>query len=210
MGPLSAIQARIVASLVEKQHTTPEQYPLTVNALRNACNQKTARHPVTRYSEGEIGHALRELEALGLVREVWGARTPKYEHLAGKALGLYNKGLAVMTVLMLRGPQTPGELRTHTQRLYAFDDLEDVQFALHDLMRQDPPQVSELPRQSGQKEVRYAHLLCGVPEPLEASPTRQRAPDTDHDALLARIQVLEDAVAELQSRVGTAGRDRES
>ena len=138
MIELTPIQVRVLGCLMEKKETTPDQYPLTLNALRNACNQKTARAPVTAYTEGDVGHALRELESLGLVREAWGARVAKYEHLAGKALGLHGKSLALLCPLMLRGPQTLGELRNHAHRLYAFDDLDDVQYALGRLADHEP------------------------------------------------------------------------
>lgn len=197
MNELTAVQARVLGSLIEKKETTPEQYPLTLNSLRNACNQKTARSPVTAYTEGEIGHTLRELETLDLVREAWGARVAKYEHLAGKALGLHSKGLALLCPLLLRGPQTPGELKTHSHRLYEFDDLDDVQYTLQRLSDHEPPLVMALPRQPGHKEIRYAHLLCGepdIPEPLEATTA---APG----GLTARVEALEREVEALKEQI---------
>ena len=195
MSELTQIQVRVLACLVEKKETTPEQYPLTLNALRNACNQKSARQPVTAFTEGEIGHTIRELESLGLVREVWGARVARYEHLALKALALTGKGLALLCPLMLRGPQTLGEIRTNTHRLYQFDDLDDVQFALGRLADHDPPMVTALPRQPGQKEQRYAHLLSGepeIPEPTAPSPA---------SGLAGRVNALESAVEALEGRL---------
>jgi len=189
MNELSEIQARVLGCLMEKERTTPEQYPLTLNALRNACNQKSARHPVTAYTEGEVGHTVRELESLKLVREVWGARAPKYEHRLDKELNLYRKGIAVLSTLMLRGPQTLGELRTHSQRLFAFDDLDDVHFELEKMAKADPPLVTALPRQPGQKEGRYAHLLCGAPQVAEAPGRPAPAPRTS--GLEARVAQLE-------------------
>ena len=164
MNKLSPIQVRVLGCLMEKEETTPDHYPLTLNSLRNACNQKSSRSPVTAYSEGEVGHCIRELESLGLVREEWGARTHKYKHVAGKALNLHRRGIALMCTLMLRGPQTLGELKSHSQRMFAFDDLDDVQFALKNLVDHEPALVADLPRQPGQKEGRYAHLLCGEPD----------------------------------------------
>ena len=117
MDTLTAIQVRVLGCLMEKKEATPDQYPLTLNSLRNACNQKSSRYPVVNYSEGEVGHAIRELESMDLVREQWGARVPKYEHLANKAMNLHSKGIALICVLMLRGPQTLGELKTHSHRL---------------------------------------------------------------------------------------------
>lgn len=199
MNELTAMQVRVLGCLVEKKETTPEQYPLTLNSLRNACNQKTARDPVTAYSEGEIGHTLRELESLGLVREAWGARVAKYEHQAGKVLGLHSKGLALLCPLMLRGPQTPGELKTHSHRLFEFDDLDDVQYTLQRLAEHDPPLVVPLPRQAGQKEIRYAHLLCGEPDIPEPAVTVASAQPSG--GLAARVEALEAEVEALKQEV---------
>jgi uncharacterized protein YceH (UPF0502 family) len=199
MKELTAIQARVLACLIEKKETTPDQYPLTLNALKNACNQKTARNPVTSYNEGDIGHTLRELESLGLVREAWGARVAKYEHLAGKAMGLHGKGLALLCPLMLRGPQTLAELRTNAHRLYEFDDLEDVQYMLQRLADHEPPLVMTLPRQAGQKETRFAHLLCGEPDLTEWEASRS-SPQPD-PGLAARIDALEAEVVNLRQEI---------
>jgi len=199
MIELTPIQARVLGCLMEKKETTPEQYPLTLNALRNACNQKSSRDPVTDYSEGEVGHAVRELEALRLVGEQWGGRAPRYEHFAGKVLGLHSKGVALLCVLLLRGPQTPGELKTHSQRLFAFEDLDDVQYAVESLVRQEPPLATALPRQPGQKEGRYAHLLCGTPEIPEPTPVASRP--SPHSGLEQRVDQLEQEVAELRARL---------
>jgi len=196
---LSEIQARVLACLIEKRETTPEQYPLTVNSLRLACNQKSARNPVSNYSEGEVGRAVRELIPMGLAREAWGARTSRYEHEAAKALGLQSKGLALLCPLILRGPQTLGELRTNSQRLHAFDDLDDVKYVLQRLTEHEPALVVSLPRQSGQKEERYAHLLCGEPVMPEMEPYHE--PARARPELEQRIAALERAVAELELRV---------
>ena len=199
MNELTAIQARLLGCLMEKKETTPEQYPLTLNALKNACNQKTARNPVTAYNEGEIGHTLRELESLGLVREAWGARVAKYEHQAGKVLELQSKGLALLCPMMLRGPQTPGELKTNTHRLYEFDDLDDVQYMLQRLTEHEPPLVMSLPRQPGQKEVRYAHLLCGEPDIPE--PTAYAATVQSPGSLAGRVDTLEQELETLKQEI---------
>jgi uncharacterized protein YceH (UPF0502 family) len=195
---LTPMQVRVLGALMEKKETTPDQYPLTLNALRNACNQKSARNPVVAFTEGQVGHTVRELEGLGLVREAWGARAAKYEHLAGKALGLPSKGLALMCVLMLRGPQTPGELRTNTQRLWEFGDLDDVHYALQRLQEHDPPFVTCLPRVPGQKEARYAHLLSGEPDPEDYPKDAPTAHPTVDEGLEARVATLETEVAELR------------
>ncbi len=195
---MNDIQVRVLGCLVEKKETTPDQYPLTLNALRNACNQKTARLPVTAYSVGEIGHTLRELESLGFVREAWGSRAAKYEHLADKALGLHSKGLALLCPLMLRGPQTPGELKINSQRLFAFNDLDDVHYILERLCDHEPPLVTVLPRQAGQKEERYAHLLCGEPDIPAFTPAFTTS---SQSGLAARVDALESEIEFLKQRL---------
>jgi len=202
VNELTPIQIRVLGCLVEKKETTPEQYPLTLNALRVACNQKTARYPVTNYTEGEVGHTVRELEQLGLVREAWGARVARYEHLADKKLGLLGKGLALLCPLMLRGPQTPGELKSNAQRLYAFEDLDDLHYMLQRLVEHEPPLVRELPRMPGQKEVRYVHLLGGEPDLGElAAEARARQPARPADGLETRVEALEAEVASLREEL---------
>lgn len=199
-GILSPMQVRVLGCLIEKEETTPEQYPLTTNSLRLACNQKTARFPVVNYTEGEVGRTVRELQALGFVKEAWGARVPKYEHRAGKMLGLQSKGLAVMCVLMLRGPQTLAEIKSNSQRLHEFGDLEDVAHMLGRLEEHEPPLVVHLPLLPGQKESRYAHLLSGEPDlsKIEIRPTASAAATS---GLEARVAALETEVAELREQL---------
>ncbi len=198
MQEMTAIQVRVLGCLMEKKETTPEQYPLTLNSLRNACNQKTARQPVSNYTVGEIGHTLRELESLGFVREAWGSRAAKYEHLADKALGLHSKGLALLCPLMLRGPQTPGELKINSHRLYAFSDLDDLHYMLERLAEHEPPLITVLPRQPGQKEERYAHLLSGEPDiPAFVASVSSAA----SGGLAARVEVLEQELETLRERL---------
>ena len=184
---------------MEKKESTPEQYPLTLNSLRNACNQKSSRNPVVNYSEGEVGHTIRELEALHLVSEQWGARAAKYEHLANKAMDLHSKGIALICTLMLRGPQTLHELKTHSHRIFEFDDLDDVQFAVQHLIEHEPPMVTALPLQPGQKEGRYAHLLAG--ESDIPAPVAYPAPARRSSGLELRVDELETEVATLQERL---------
>jgi len=199
VNTLTAIQVRVLGCLMEKKEATPDQYPLTLNSLRNACNQKSSRYPVVNYSEGEVGHAIRELEAMDLVREHWGARVAKYEHLANKAMELHSKGIALICVLMLRGPQTLGELKTHSHRLFDFDDLDDVQFALQHLIDHEPTMVTALPRQPSQKEGRYAHLLSG--EPDIPDPATRTAPVGYSTGLEARVTELETKLEALRDRL---------
>ena len=196
---LSVIQARVLGCLIEKKETTPDQYPLTTNSIRLACNQKTARNPVSQYTEGEVGHALRDLISMGLAREAWGARVAKYEHEAAKTLGLNSKSLALICPLILRGPQTLGELKSHSHRLFEFEDLDDVMYILNRLTETEPPMVLPLPRQPGQKEGRFAHLLCGesnIPEPAapaSSAPSRH--------ALEQRVDELEAVLSSVQTRL---------
>ncbi len=198
MEKLTAIQVRVLGCLMEKKESTPDQYPLTLNSLRNACNQKSSRYPVTTYTEGEVGHTVRELEALELVREEWGARVPKYGHRAGKSMELHSKGLALICTLMLRGPQTLGELKNHSHRIFGFDDLDDVQFALKTLFDHEPPLAMALPRQPGQKEGRYAHLLSGEPDIPAMTTTATPSPPS---GLEARIETLEAELEALKGRL---------
>ena len=202
MNELSKIQVRVLGCLIEKKETTPEQYPLTLNAVRNACNQKTARFPATSYTEGEVGHTLRELESMGYSREAWGARAAKYEHAAAKVLGIHSQGLALLCPLMLRGPQTLGELKINSHRLHEFDDLDDLRYALKRLSEHEPPLVVNLPRQPGQKEERFAHLLSGEPEIPAAvssySPPRRNEMLIRVEALEAKLEVLQEKIAQLE------------
>ena len=177
---LSPEEVRVVGALIEKQVTTPEYYPLTLNALRQACNQLSNREPVVAFDERTVAWALESLRDRKLVRAVTTAdgRVPKYRHVLDEALGLKSPEMAVMCVLMLRGPQTVGEIRTRTERLYPFSALSFVETTLEDLMTREEgaPLVVKLPRQSGRKESRYAHLLGGaveVPAETDDSPRSQ-------------------------------------
>ena len=166
---LSPVAARVLGSLVEKEITTPEYYPLSMNALANACNQKNNREPVTNLDEDEIRQALHILEDDGLAGAARGteSRVAKYEHHMQEVFNFTRGEIAVMCVLLLRGPQTPGELRGRTERMHRFEELSDVQSTLQRLMQRDPPLVMVLPRQPGTKEARYAHLLSGDVESFE-------------------------------------------
>lgn len=161
---LTDIEARVLGALVEKQVTTPEYYPLTLNALTLACNQKNNRHPVTSYSETEVSAAVERLREKNLAYVFYGStsRVPKYKHVMPEVLHLNAAELALMCVLMLRGPQTPGELRGNAARLHEFAGLDEIEQTLNALIsRDEDPLVVRLPRQPGQKEVRFAHLLSG-------------------------------------------------
>jgi uncharacterized protein YceH (UPF0502 family) len=203
---LSRVEARIIGSLMEKQRTTPEQYPLTLNALVTACNQKTSRYPVMHLTPGDVGHAVNALRDRGLIHASFSGRTERYDHkLAGTYL-LDRRQLGILCALMLRGPQTPGELRINAARLADLPDLTIVHEALDSLARHVPPLVCELPRQLGAREQRFAHLLCGEPEP-EAPATEAAGGATDN-ALAARVVRLEEQVRELTLAVTALREDR--
>ena len=172
---LTPTEARVLGALIEKEITTPEYYPLSLNALVNACNQKNNRDPVTSLDEAEVRQALHSLETERLAGPVRGdTRVPKYEHRVQEVFNFTRGEIAVVCVLLLRGPQTPGELRGRTERMYKFDELSDVQSVLQRLIAREPePLVKLLPRQPGTKEARYAHLLSGDVETFEpAQPNR--------------------------------------
>jgi uncharacterized protein YceH (UPF0502 family) len=161
---LTDIETRVLGSLIEKQVTTPEYYPLTLNALTLACNQKNNRYPVTAYSENQVADALESLREKNLTYVFYGStsRVPKYKHVMPEVMHLNHAEMALMCVLMLRGAQTLGELRGSASRLHEFSSLEEVEETLNGLISREPePLVARLPRQPGQKEGRFAHLLSG-------------------------------------------------
>jgi uncharacterized protein YceH (UPF0502 family) len=196
---LNPHEARVLGSLIEKQVTTPEYYPLSLNALVNACNQKSNREPVMQLDEDEVRLALRNLQDKGLAAAVHDGRVPKFEHRFQEVLNLTRGQTAVLCVLLLRGPQTPGELRGRTERLHDFAELDGVQAVLQQLISHDPPLAVTLARQPGTKESRYAHLLSG-PVNAALSPEAAASASTS-PTLLERIEKLEAAVAELQARL---------
>src|ERR1700742_403089 len=161
MIQLNAVESRVVGCLIEKEITTPEYYPLSLNALLNACNQKSSREPVMSLSEADVRTALFELENLGMVRVLADARVSKFEHRVYDQLKLRRDEIAVMCLLLLRGPQTSAELRGRAERLYAFDDTQAVQTTLERLAGREEPLTRQLARQPGSREGRWAHLLSG-------------------------------------------------
>lgn len=207
---------RVVGSLVEKQVTTPDYYPLTLNALVHACNQISNRDPVVQYDEREVADAVDSLRAKNLVYIFYGAdsRVPKYKHMAREVYGLTDAELAALCVLMLRGPQTIGEVRGRTGRLHEFADLREVEETLDALARRDDPLVTKLPRQAGRKEARYAHLLSGQPvveEEAEAqtSPAAPRASAATRAGDGERVARLEAEVERLSGEVAEMRRQFE-
>jgi len=195
-------EARVLGSLVEKSVTTPDYYPLSLNALVNACNQRSNRDPVLNLNEDGVREALHSLNQKGLAGTASTAdsRVPKYEHRMQEAFNLMRPDSALLCVLMLRGPQTPGELRGRAERMHRFEDLTDVQSTLQRLMTREEPLVKVLPRQPGTKEARYAHLLCGEKPEWDAPPAPvqvQAESSVDSD----RLTQLEEQVANLQKEI---------
>ncbi len=158
---LTPTEARVLAVLVEKQHTVPDSYPLSLNALTLGCNQKTAREPVMQLSEAEVLQGINGLKELSLVNEISGNRVVRFEHNAARGLGVPSQSVALLTMLMLRGPQTSAELRLHTERLHRFADLSSVDGFLDELSTKTPARVVRLSKGPGEREARWAHLLCG-------------------------------------------------
>jgi uncharacterized protein len=202
---LSPVAARVLGSLVEKEITTPEYYPLSLNALANACNQKNNREPVLNLDEDQIRQALHQLEDDGLAGPARGtdSRVAKYEHRMQEVFNFTRGEVAVVCVLLLRGPQTPGELRGRAERMHRFEELSDVQSTLQRLMQREPPLVKVLPRQPGTKEARYAHLFSDEPAEVvvytEATESARRGPGLGQ--LEAEIAALREEVAELRGQV---------
>ncbi|WP_290675728.1 YceH family protein [Aquabacterium sp.] len=187
--PLTAEEARVLAVLVEKQHTVPDSYPLSLNALTLGCNQKTARDPVMQLSEADVLQAVNGLKELSLVNEVSGSRVVRFDHNAARGLGVPSQSVALLTMLLLRGPQTSAELRLHTERLHRFADISSVEGFLEELAEREPKRVVKLPRAPGARENRWAHLLCGevqIPEAAAYAPASTRA--AAHDEELAAIR----------------------
>jgi uncharacterized protein YceH (UPF0502 family) len=198
---LGAVEIRVLGSLLEKQRTTPDAYPLTLNGLRLACNQSTNRDPVVDYDEGQIRDALDRLRRRGFTRLTSGhqSRAPKFRHLIDDALGLDRDELAVLCVLMLRGPQTPGELKQRTERLHRFEGLDAVHATLEKLVGRDL--AIGLGRRPGQKEDRYAHLLGEEDPVVESEPAAARPAPAGGPSLAERVARLEAQVAALEKRL---------
>jgi uncharacterized protein YceH (UPF0502 family) len=207
------VEIRVLGCLVEKQRTTPDAYPLTLNSLRLACNQATNRDPVVDYGDSEIRAALERLGRRGWTRMAsWGGRSVKYRHLLGDALGLSREQVALLAVLMLRGPQTPGELKGRSERLHGFGSLQEVEQELGALGEREL--VRALPRRPGQKEQRYEQLLGGEdegepgsPAPVEATPVApaaSAAPSPPAGDLEERVARLEREVAALRAELGAS------
>jgi len=198
---LNPAEARVLGALVEKDITTPDYYPLSLNALINACNQKNNREPVTNFDEETVRLALRNLSEKRLAGPAGGAdgRVTKYEHRLQEVFNFTRPETAILCVLLLRGPQTPGELRGRTERMHRFEDLDEVLSGLQQLMRREPPLAKALGRRPGTKEIRYAHLLSGDVEAWE--PPAETASFSAGSADTERIIQLEEQVAALRNEV---------
>ena len=196
--PLTSMEARVLGCLIEKQATTPETYPLTLNAVVLACNQKTSREPVLNLSPGEVGHALRSLEGRGLSRLVMGSRADRWEQRTEKQLELVHAQVILLGLLLLRGPQTLNELLTRSQRMHDFDDVAELQHQLERLISRDLACL--LPRQAGQREDRYMHLL-GNPDDLQAALSARPAERHDSQTQDSRYEQLEARIAALEERL---------
>ncbi len=208
---LNAVEARVVGSLMEKEITTPEYYPLSLNALVNACNQKSSREPVMELGEAEVRTALFALESDGLVRVLADARVSKYEHRMRDPLQLRRDEVAVLCLLLLRGPQTAAELRARADRLYSFDDTAAVQGTLERLAAREEPVVRMMARQAGAREARWRHLLDGVvedpavaaslPNVAISAMSASGGRGAEREELLARISGLEERIGALEQRL---------
>lgn len=218
MIQLSAVEARVVGALIEKEINTPEYYPLSLNATVNACNQKSSREPVMELSEADVRTALFELDQMGLVRTVAESRATKFEHRVRDALGqpsLRRDEVAVICMLLLRGPQTSAELRARTERMYSFDDNAAVMSTLERMAAREEPLTQLMQRQPGSREARWVHLLSGMPSEAQirglrgeegaASFGRQRSNEALTEAggasLAQRIEALEEMVFALEQRL---------
>jgi len=211
---LTEVELRVLGSLVEKQITTPEYYPLTLNSLTLACNQKNNRNPVTAYSEATVAEAIETLRVKNLAYVFYGSnsRVPKYKHVMPEIFHLSHPELSLMCLLMLRGPQTVGELHGRAGRMFDFKGIEDVEETVNSLISKEPdPLVARLPRQPGQKEARFAHLLAGDIDvealAAESQSTREAAPSRGGSA--ERIAQLEQTVERLSGEVESLQRQFE-
>ena len=206
---LSAAECRVLGVLVEKQLTVPDTYPLSLNALTAGCNQKTARQPVMELGEAEVQQTVDELRHLSLVNQTTGSRVSRYEHNVQRVLGIPSQSVVLLTLLMLRGPQTAAELRVHSERMHRFADVSSVEAFLDELSERDPPLVARLPRAPGTREHRWAHLLGG---PVEAAPvghTEPASPTAPNEltALRAEVTELRALVEHLYSELGVKKAD---
>jgi uncharacterized protein YceH (UPF0502 family) len=189
MRPLAPLEARVLGVLVEKQATVPDTYPLSLNSLVAGCNQKTARDLAMNATEADVLEAIEGLRGLSLLNEVSGSRVTRYEHNAGRGLGVPSQAVALLATLMLRGPQTAAELRANAERLHRFADTSSVEAFLDELAAKDPPRVVRLARAPGSREARWAHLLCGDVAAPAASAALEPPPPAPSELAALREEV---------------------
>lgn len=197
---LDSAQLRVLGALMEKCKTTPDYYPMTLNGLAAACNQKTSRKPVVQYDESTIISALNSLKIAGLISTATGGsiRNIKYKHNFAIVFPVVPAEVAIMCLLFLRGPQTPGEINTNSGRLYEFETLEEVQQTLEKLANESPAYIKQLPRKAGQKEVRYMHLFAGDSEVFEEEYLNETNPSKGNNELEERLTKVEEELVELK------------
>ncbi|MCF8203839.1 MAG: YceH family protein [Methylotenera sp.] len=199
---LTPLEARVLAVLVEKEHTVPDSYPLSANALTAGCNQKTARDPVMDVSEAEVLATVEELKSLSLVNTVSGSRVLRYEHNFARAMGVPGAAVALLTQLMLRGPQTAAELRQNTERLHRFADVSSVEGFLEELATREPPMAVKLPKAPGAREARWAHLLSGPVASVEQAAAVAQPRDEEVALLRAEVASLRQLVNRIAAELG--------
>jgi uncharacterized protein len=197
---LPAHEARVLGCLIEKKETTPDIYPLTLNALQSAANQKTSREPVMSLEASDIHRALKQLEQKGLVRQNFGTRVERYEHLVAQRFSLTQPQVVILGLLLLRGPQTAYELLSRSERMAHIGSIEELRSNLDLMIGRRPPLIVEMARAPGQREERFAHLLSGEPAPVVTAPSHAPASAYTSD-LEERVRVLEEQVAELRAKI---------
>lgn len=195
--PLTREEARVVACLMEKELTVPDSYPLTLNSLTLACNQKSNREPAMHIAEGEVGHIAKVLAERGLVNIEYGERAHRFEHRVRQQWSLDKKQQALLTVMMLRAPQTLNDLKTRTKRMVDFDGLDEIALTLESLNQGEQVMMLPLPKGPGQREDRYTHLLCGEPESISAPVIPEFQPPASDSS----VSELEEKIAELEQRI---------
>jgi uncharacterized protein len=205
--PLTSLELRVLGVLIEKQRTVPDTYPLSINALAAGCSQKTARHPVMEVSDAEVLEVVDALKPLNLVIEVSGARVARYEHNLGRVYGVPSQSVALLCMLMLRGPQTAAELRQNSERLHRFADTGSVEAFLDELAAADPPRVQRLERAPGAREARWVHLLGDEPWPAPGAASPAAAPEpaglaAEVARLSDEVRSLRDELADLKRQLG--------
>ena len=198
---LEAIQARVLGVLMEKQQTTPDAYPLTLNSLVIGCNQKTSREPVTHYTSGDIQHCLRELADNSLVHIDPSGRADRFAQRLTRELGIDNAKQALLNVMLLRGAQTVHELLTRTQRMHSFENDQEVEDMLNELCQQSPPMVQRIAKQIGQRDDRFVHLLCGEPDLTAIASKRSQINTPVSPQANEQVKAHEIRIAELEKKV---------